>query len=271
MDLSLFSISEIKQHLEAAQKDELEAILIALAVDPRAGARRLAISTENRLAREARESARLNNMMKYEADLAERGYSFIAGADEVGRGALAGPLVAAAVILRPGARIVGINDSKKLSSGERERLAGVIQETALAWAVAEVSQTEIDDLGLQAANVSALFGAVERLDPAPDYAIFDGFKVDCGAIPSVALIKGDSLSQTVAAASVLAKVYRDRIMLEHHARYPDYGFDVNKGYGTGDHIAAIKKTGPCTLHRRSFYPLSELYSNQLTLNGSEGF
>lgn len=264
MDISQLSISEIKQALENVRGRELKTILADLAADPRAGARRLAKSIENRIAWERREKARLRRLMKYESDLARRGYKLVAGVDEVGRGALAGPLVAAAVILRPDARIAGINDSKKLSSSERERLSEAIKEVAVAWAVARVTQAEIDEAGLQLSNIAALRRAVERLEPLPDYVICDGFKVECGNIPGIALIKGDSISQTVAAASILAKVFRDRLMLDYHAEHPDYGFNVNKGYGTSEHIEAIKKTGPCALHRRSFYPISELYKSQLT-------
>jgi len=269
MDLSHLSISEVKLAVERVRGRELKIMLEALAGDRRAGARRLAKSVKARLSRERTESARLNRLVKYELDLADRGYGLVAGVDEVGRGALAGPLVAAAVILKSDSRIVGINDSKKLTASRREQLVDEIKAVAVAWSVAEVSWEEIDRLGLQPANMAALGRAVEALETAPDFILCDGFKLKCGTIPSMALIKGDSLSQSVAAASILAKVYRDKLMSAHHDMHPAYGFNVNKGYGTVEHFEAIKKTGPCALHRRSFYPVSEIYKNQLTFDELE--
>ena len=266
MDPAQLSIAEIKQLLESTPHGKLKPMLAALAGDERAGVARLVKSVEYRLDWERREAARLRRLMKYESDLAERGFNLIAGADEVGRGALAGPLVAAAVILRSDARIIGINDSKKLTPAQREGLVDEIKAAAVAWAVRETSQEEIDTLGLQPANMAALARAVGGLEPGPDFIICDGFKLKCGSLPSMALIKGDSLSQTVAAASILAKVYRDNLMRGHHDAHPAYGFNINKGYATAGHIEAIKKTGPCVLHRRSFYPVSEIYKDQLTFD-----
>ncbi|MDP1807989.1 MAG: ribonuclease HII [Actinomycetota bacterium] len=266
MELDKKSVAEIRAILRATKGRELKVLAQALINDRRVGARRLAESAQTRLDWGRREDGRLRRLMKYESDLARQGYSLIAGADEVGRGALAGPLVAAAVILRSDAHIIGINDSKKLTASQREQLVDEIKAVAVAWTIAETSQEEIDSLGLQSANMTALSRAVESLDPAPDFIICDGFKLKCEILPSMALIKGDSLSQTVAAASILAKVYRDNLMRAHHDVHPDYGFNDNKGYATASHIEAIKKTGPCALHRRSFYPVSEIYKDQLTFD-----
>lgn len=268
MDVSRLSIAEIKQLLQSAPPGKVKPILAALAGDERAGVAGLIKSFQYRRDWERRERARLRRLMKYESDLTERGFNLVAGADEVGRGALAGPLVAAAVILRSDARITGINDSKKLNPAQRERLVDEIKAVAVAWAIGETSHEEIDTLGLQPANMAALARAVGGLEPEPDFIICDGFKLKYGRVPSMALIKGDSLSQTVAAASILAKVYRDNLMRDHHAVHPDYGFNINKGYATAGHIEAIKKTGPCVLHRRSFYPVSEIYKDQLTFDDS---
>ncbi len=265
MDFHEKSIAELKTLLAEAGKSQLKTLADTLIDDGRAGARALAASAQARLKKIRREEARLRRLIRYEEDLFKKGYRLIAGTDEVGRGALAGPLVAAAVILPFRARISGIDDSKKLAPWQREELAAEVKTTAVSWAVAEVSQEEIDDIGLQAANLAVLGRAVAALSTEPDFIICDGFKINCSGIPSMALVKGDSLSQTVAAASILAKVHRDALMVEWHRAHPAYGFDINKGYGTADHISAIKKTGPCPVHRRSFFPISDLGLDQLGL------
>lgn len=271
MDVAHLSIAELRAKLQEADDRDLKAMVESLSRDPRAGARQLAFTWRNRHESKLRETARLERLMKYELELAAAGYESIAGVDEVGRGALAGPLVAAAVILTSRTRIPGINDSKKLTVSRRETLAEVIKEQAIAWSVAEVSYSRIDQIGLQAANITALNEAVDGLTPPPDFVICDGFKLGHSRIKSMALIKGDSLSQTVAAASILAKVYRDDLMVSYHERFPAYGFEVNKGYATAEHMEAIERTGPCDVHRRSFRPVSGYGSAQLTLDASDVF
>lgn len=190
----------------------------------------------------------------YERALRRAGFERIAGADEAGRGACAGPLVAAAVILggTPGARIGGLADSKVLSPQQREQAYTEILDKAVAWSVVIVEPAECDELGMHVANISALRRAVLRLAPAPDFALTDGFPVDGLGLPSLAMWKGDAVAGCVAAASVIAKVTRDRLMVAAHGSWPDYRFDVHKGYCTPLHQRNLDEFGPCDIHRRCF-------------------
>lgn len=184
----------------------------------------------------------------YERALARAGFARVAGADEAGRGACAGPLVAAAVIL-PKRPIEGINDSKKLTARSRERLFEVICNKALAWSVVRIEPTECDDLGMHQANLAALRRAVALLDVAPDFVLTDGFPVDGLGVPSLAMWKGDAVAATVSAASILAKVTRDRIMTDYAGHFPNYSFAVHKGYCTALHQSELDALGPCGIHR----------------------
>ena len=182
----------------------------------------------------------------------------IAGVDEAGRGPLAGPVYAAAVILDPARPIAGLRDSKALSAGQRERLALEIRECSLAWAVAAADVAEIDALNILQATLMAMRRAVEALAPAPTQALIDGNRVPRLACPARAIIKGDRDVASISAASILAKTARDALLVELHALYPLYGFAQNKGYGTPDHLAALERHGPCPAHRRSFAPVSRM-------------
>lgn len=196
-----------------------------------------------------------------ERALRQRGYRRIAGADEAGRGAWAGPLVAAAVILPvrfPGA---GTRDSKLLSPAARERAYDIITRRALAWAVRIEPAAAIDRAGIQAVNLRALVAAVTALNPSADYALIDGWRLTL-PLPSERIIHGDALVLSIAAASILAKVTRDRLMVSAHRRYPRYGFNRHKGYGTRQHRDALARRGPCPLHRRSFRPIADTYVHQ---------
>lgn len=177
----------------------------------------------------------------------------MAGADEVGRGSLAGPLVAAAVILPPDVSLEGLRDSKLCTRLQREKLAEQIEDVALALSIVRVRHDRIDREGLQRCNLQALRKALKGLEVRPDYALIDGFKLQRLAYPGLAVKKGDAVSRSVAAASIVAKVYRDRAMRRYHRRYPDYGFATNVGYGTREHWDALVRLGPCEIHRRSFY------------------
>jgi len=184
----------------------------------------------------------------YERALGRAGFVKVAGADEAGRGACAGPLVAAACIL--GKRTIqGLDDSKKLTPAARERLYAAIVGKAEAWAVVRVEPAECDALGMHVANLEALRRAVWRLAVEPDFVITDGFPVDGFGRPSLAMWKGDAMVASVAAASIIAKVTRDRIMDDYHADFPDYGFDVHKGYCTRAHQDVLDERGPCGIHR----------------------
>ncbi len=191
---------------------------------------------------------------KFERQAAEQGFARIAGVDEAGRGPLAGPISAGAVVLAY--PIKGLNDSKLLTEDERERLYAKITNGDHAVGCALVSHEEIDGRGIQQANYGAMILAVEQLVPAPDYLLVDGFRIPGCAFPHLRIVKGDQLSQSIAAASIIAKVTRDRLMLEYEALYPGYGFAKHKGYATAEHFAAIETLGPCPIHRRSFSPFS---------------
>ena len=188
-----------------------------------------------------------------ETRLAAAGFRHVAGVDEVGRGALAGPLVAGAVILPADADIPGLRDSKLCSSKQREQLARRIREVALAVAIVRVQPWRIDRSGLQKCNLEALRRALRSLGLAPDYVLIDAFKLRRLPWPNLAVKKGDAVSRSVAAASIVAKVHRDRAMRRYHRLHPLYGFASNVGYGTREHWTALARYGPCDIHRRSFY------------------
>lgn len=190
----------------------------------------------------------------YERALRRAGFELIAGADEAGRGACAGPLVAAAVILgsTPGGQVPGLKDSKLLTALQRERCYDAILRKAVAWSVVLIEPGECDRLGMHVANIQALRRAVLRLDVRPDFVLTDGFGVDGLAAPSLAVWKGDAVAGCVAAASVVAKVTRDRIMARAHQRWPHYQFDIHKGYCTPLHQEELDANGPCEIHRWCF-------------------
>lgn len=187
----------------------------------------------------------------------EEGYRLICGVDEAGRGPLAGPVCAAAVILPKGLVIPGLNDSKKLSDKRRRELFPIIQQEAVSFGIAFASQEEIDEINILQATFLAMRRAMEQLNPQPEFALIDGNRETDFGVPCKTVIKGDSLSANIAAASVLAKVTRDNWMMEAAEKYPGYGFEIHKGYGTKAHYAALEKLGPCPIHRRSF--LKKLY------------
>lgn len=199
--------------------------------------------------------------MEYELAWRAAGFLSIAGVDEAGRGALAGPLVAAAVVLPEGAdrlpELAGLNDSKVLAASARERLAAALQDCAAAIGVGAVEADEIDELGLSAANRIAMERAVWALPCVADALLIDAFTLDSD-LPQHGIIDGDALCLSIAAASVIAKVTRDRIMVEAHRRDKRYGFDRHKGYGAPSHLDALRRHGPCGLHRRCFAPVAAL-------------
>lgn len=179
----------------------------------------------------------------------------ICGVDEAGRGPLAGPVVAAAVILPPNTPLSGLNDSKKLSPRRRERLAAEIRATALAWAVAEASAAEIDEWNILRSTLRAMARAVAALPVMPDEVLVDGNQAPALEVPVRTIIGGDALEPAIMAASILAKTHRDARLVALDARYPEYGFARHKGYGTAAHLAALARLGPCPEHRRSFAPV----------------
>ena len=200
-----------------------------------------------------REEERLKILKEYENKLHEAGVNYIAGLDEAGRGPLAGPVVVGVVIMKPDSFIEGINDSKKISESKREKLYEQITEEAISWSVGVVTEKEIDELNILNATKKALEQALEGLKIRPDRLLVDALEhIDTKGIPYTSVIKGDAKIYSISAASIIAKVTRDRIMREYDDVYPEYGFAKHKGYGTAMHIQAIKEHGPCPLHRRTF-------------------
>jgi len=197
---------------------------------------------------------RLRCTLRYEKNAWAAGAALVAGVDEVGRGSLFGSVVAAAVILDRGYRIRGLRDSKLLLPERRELLAPRIREHAVAWAVAAVDAARIDQINIYQASRLAMREAVLRLQPAADHLLIDAVRLDC-EVPQRAIIHGDALSASIAAASILAKVERDRMMCEWDAIFPEYGLASHKGYSTPQHLAALQQYGPTPLHRQSFAPV----------------
>jgi ribonuclease HII len=193
---------------------------------------------------------------RYEREARQHGWLRIAGLDEAGRGSLFGPVVAAAVILNPKRRIVGLDDSKKLVPDRREELADRIRQHAVAWATAEIDSSRIDAWNIYQASRQAMVAALCQLKPLPDYLLLDAIELDL-PIEQRALIHGDARSVSIAAASILAKVERDRRMEEFDQLYPQYGLAQHKGYGTPEHLEALRRHGPTTLHRFSYAPVRE--------------
>jgi len=230
--------------------------LASLARDPRAGARVLADVLRARRARERAEDERLAALFALEVELCDR-HARIAGVDEVGMGPLAGPVIAAAVVLPPGARPRGLRDSKQLSRAERERLARELRAQAVGAAIGVVTPREIDRINIYQAGLLAMKRAIEKLVPAPDFLLIDARRLAKLDIPQQAIVKGDSKVGSIAAASIVAKVERDRRMTSLALRYPGYGFEQHKGYATEDHLRALAERGPSPIHRRSFAPVRQ--------------
>ena len=200
------------------------------------------------------------NMWEIENTCFEEGYKIICGVDEAGRGPLAGPVCAAAVILPPNVEIPGLNDSKKLTDKKRRELMPIIKETAIAYGIAFASEQEIDEINILQATYLAMHRAIDQLAVKADLALVDGNRAGDFGLPVKTVVKGDSLSASIAAASVLAKVTRDDVMLELAEKYPEYAFDVHKGYGTKAHYAALTQHGPSPIHRMTF--LKKFYGSK---------
>ena len=203
---------------------------------------------------------RVENLYKFETEARADGFKLIAGVDEAGRGSLVGAVMVAAVILPENLYLERLDDSKKLSAKIREKLYDKIISAAISWNVVSVEIDEIDTLNIYQATLAGMKRAVEGLSIKPDFVLTDAMKVDFGEIKSRSIVHGDALSASIAAASIIAKVTRDRLADQWALTYPGYGFEHNRGYGTKEHIAAIEKFGPCPLHRKSFNPVKSLLS-----------
>lgn len=244
------STKEIKELFQAACADELPELIKLYGSDERAGVRKLAETAEKKLALLAKERQRIYKLSEFERQYAD--YHFICGIDEVGRGPLAGPVVAGAVILPQNCDILYINDSKQLSEKKREELYDIIMDKAIACAVGYATPERIDEINILQATYEAMREAIGKLSPAPDLLLNDAVSIPGVAIRQVPIIKGDAKSISIGAASIIAKVTRDRLMVEYDKVFPEYGFAGNKGYGSSAHIEALKKYGPTPIHRRSF-------------------
>jgi ribonuclease HII len=237
---------------------ELARVLRALGDDPRAGAAALAERVARRLAAARVERARVARLFALRRRLCRAGARRVAGVDEVGMGPLAGPVVAAAVVLPDRVELPGLDDSKQLAPAQRERLAAAIRAQAEALAIGEVWPEELDRLNVYRAGLEAMRRAVAALAPAPDHLLVDARTVPGTACAQTALVRGDARDGSIAAASIVAKVHRDAIMRRLDAEHPGYGFARHMGYATRDHLDALRRLGPCPMHRRSFTPCAQL-------------
>lgn len=215
-----------------------------------------------RYQRQQEERARIASLYTYENQALEEGFRIVAGVDEAGRGPLAGPVSIAAVILPKGLYLPHLNDSKKLSPKLRDELFAEINENAIAIGTALVDAATIDRVNIYQATINGMYEAIFQLQPQPDKVLIDAVQLERLPMPSLSIIKGDAKSASIAAASIIAKVTRDRLMDEYDREYPQYGFSRHKGYGTAEHIEAIRKYGPCPIHRKSFEPIKSILESR---------
>lgn len=252
---SLFSLkARFLDRKEALPKGLLE----ALEADSRRGAQTLAGKLRARQQANRTEGQRLRHLLKFETELWEQGFTLIAGVDEAGVGPLAGPVVAGAAILPQSYKLRELDDSKKLDEAKRDQLAERIKTDAVAWAIGIAEVAEIDSLNIYHASLLAMRRAVEGLNSRPDFVLVDARTIPNCAAPQRGIIRGDSLSASIAAASILAKTTRDAMMAELDRKFPGYGLAGHKGYPTPEHVAALRKLGVSPIHRRSFRPVREV-------------
>lgn len=244
------STKEITGKIQAAEIEELPVLFLQYAQDERAGVRAAMEKGRKRLLAYEKEVERSKALQKYEREYAA--YQYICGIDEVGRGPLAGPVVAGAVILPKDCDILYINDSKKLSEKKREELYDIIMEQAVAVGIGCSTPERIDEINILQATYEAMREAISKLEPVPDLLLNDAVTIPQVEIRQVPIIKGDAKSISIGAASIVAKVTRDRLMVQYDEIYPEYGFASHKGYGAQAHVDALRKYGPCPIHRRSF-------------------
>ncbi len=246
------TIKQLNEHLEQMSLEEAIFYIESIKINYGTSIIKIADKYNKKKEAQIKEMTRLEIMSAYEIEAYKQGAKYVAGIDEAGRGPLAGPVVAACVILPEGALIEKINDSKKLSAKERDRLYEVIRKQAVSYGIGIVEPSYIDQFNILNATKKAMQIAIEVMKTQPDILLIDAVKLDRVSIPQKAIIRGDSLSISIAAASILAKVTRDRMIEKMDAKYPEYGFSQHKGYGTKEHIEAIRKFGICDIHRRTF-------------------
>ena len=243
-------IGTIKDILADTAIEDISAFIAKYSQDERKGVIKLVDSARKKLEAYEKEKERIYMMHEFEREYASYGY--ICGIDEAGRGPLAGPVVAGAVILPKDDDILYLNDSKQLSAAKRDELFDIIKEKALSYGIGIVSHDRIDEINILQATYEAMRSAINQLDPKPDILLNDAVTIPLVDITQVPIIKGDAKSVSIAAASIIAKVTRDRLMEEYAKEYPQYGFEKHKGNGSKEHIEAIKKYGPCEIHRKTF-------------------
>ena len=248
--MSQEKIEIIRNKFKNASIEELPELMGIYHEDGRVGVGKILERAQKKLDTYNKELDRVQSMLSYERQYGE--YGVICGIDEAGRGPLAGPVVAGAVVLPKGCRILYINDSKKLSEKKRDELFDVIKEEALSYGIGIVSPERIDEINILQATYEAMHEAVNKLSVKPDILLNDAVTIPGIDVKQIPIIKGDAKSLSIASASILAKVTRDRLMTEYDSLYPEYGFARHKGYGTKVHIEAIKEYGPCPIHRRTF-------------------
>ena len=244
------SITEISEEFKNTRIEDLGRLLNSYGDDPRKGVQKLVESGKKRIEKLKKEKDRIEKLCYYEKKYGD--CDLICGIDEVGRGPLAGPVVAGAVILPPGCRILYINDSKKLTAAKREELYEIIEKEAVSVGFGVVSPARIDEINILNATYEAMRDAIASLSVKPGLLLNDAVTIPGIRIPQVPIIKGDAKSISIGAASIMAKVYRDRMMVDYDRIFPGYGFASNKGYGSKGHMDALRERGPCPIHRRSF-------------------
>lgn len=259
--ISDWTVKEIREWLKQKPRLSHEE-WNSLVQDPRKGVQKLALTYQRKLKKEEHEQHRLAAMWKWEKMCWERGYQGIVGVDEAGRGPLAGPVVAAAVILPRDFNVEGMNDSKKLTAQERQQLKKRIEQQAIRIGVGLIDAEYIDQHNILQATLQAMRIAIQQCEPVADLALVDALEIPGLKIPQRKIIKGDQRSHSIAAASIIAKTVRDAWMEEAAQKYPQYGFEKHKGYGTEEHLAQIKQWGPSPIHRRTFAPLREWFPNR---------
>lgn len=243
-------VGEIKRIFENASIEELPDVIARFMTDERSGVQALIEKAKKKLDALEKEKARIEALKEFERKYEHLGY--VCGIDEVGRGPLAGPVVTGAVILPKDCKILYLNDSKKLSEKKREELYDIIMEQAVAVSIGYNSPERIDEINILQATLEAMRNSLQNINPKPAVLLNDAVTIPGVDIKQVPIIKGDAKSVSIAAASIIAKVTRDRLMVEYDKLYPEYGFASNKGYGSAEHIEALKKYGKCPIHRDSF-------------------
>ncbi|NPV25899.1 MAG: ribonuclease HII [Firmicutes bacterium] len=267
------TVAELRKMFVDNKAEINSEIIELLKTDPRKQVRELLAGFQRQQARRQQENSRLRKLFIYERQLWNNNCQLVAGVDEVGRGPLAGPVMAAAVVLPGEVQLPGLNDSKQLTPRQREELEVRIKAVAISWSLGLASPQEIDQMNIRVASLLAMRRAVENLDVAPEHLLVDAVQIPGVFQAQTAIIKGDRLSASIAAASIIAKVERDRLMDFYDVLFPGYGFAKHKGYPTPEHFRALASLGPCSIHRRTFAPVRDLlmedhYAASLFYSGS---